>query len=267
MKKSFGQNLLIDKNYLNKIIKVTNLSKNDTAIEIGAGSGLLTVELAKKVKKVYAIELEREILAKLKNNLKANNLDNVEIIEKSFLSLDLSTITSSSSSPLTVIGNIPYNITSKILLKLFGEIDKPSPYLNNINKIYLMLQYEVAKRITAKPNTKDYSPLTLLVQFFSCPEILFEVPANTFYPKPKVNSAFVIFNIKKKLAEISNPFLLKKIIRTAFQQRRKKIINTLSVITDDKKQLSNILKISNINENLRPENLTLEDYIKITNLI
>lgn len=264
MKKHFGQHLLINKNYLQEILEVTNLESSNTVLEIGAGTGLLTCLLAQRVKKVFAVEMERDIVKKLKENLKKNQLNNVEIIEKDFLRLDLVSLI---KNKIKVIGNIPYNITSKILLKLFGEIDKPVQHLKLIESIYLMVQLEVGERIVAKPNSKAYSPLSLLVQYFSLPQILFKVPRQAFYPVPKVDSAFVEFDIRQKLQPVKNPTLLKNIIRTSFQQRRKKAINALDKLVKDKNHIANIFDKLKLNHNLRPENLSFEDYIAISNII
>lgn len=264
MKKHFGQHLLINKNYLQKILEVTNLESNNTVLEIGAGTGLLTCLLAQRVKKIFAVEMERDIVKKLKENLKKNQLNNVEIIEKDFLRLDIEQLV---KNPIKVIGNIPYNITSKILLKLFGEIDKPAQHLKLIESIYLMVQLEVGERIVAKPNSKAYSPLSLLIQYFSLPEILFKVPREVFYPVPKVDSTFIKFDIRQKLQPVKNPTLLKNIIRTSFQQRRKKVINALDKLIKDKNHIINIFNQLKLSQNLRAENLSLEEYETIANVI
>lgn len=261
MKKRFGQHLLVDKNHLRKIINTINLSQNDIVLEIGAGSGLLTCELAKEVKKILAVEYERSILEKLKVNLQINKLKNVEIVSSNFLKLDLDELL---KEPVIVVANIPYNITSKILIKLFGEIDKPAPYLKFLKKVYLMLQLEVAQRVTSKPGTKAYSPLTLLVQYFTEPEILYKVPSRAFFPVPKVDSAFVLFNIKNKLQESKNPPLLKSIIRTCFEQRRKKIINSISRLCSNKNQTIKIFNDIGLDYNLRAEDLNLNQYMLIS---
>ena len=261
MKKSFGQNLLIDEKYLQKIIEAVDLKSDDIVLEIGSGSGLLTVLLAKQVKKVFAVEPERNILEKLKKNINYNKLTNVEIIENSFLKLDLCNL---SNKPFKVIANIPYNLTSKILLKLFGELDAPANHLKYLKDIYLMLQLEVAERLVAKPSTKAYSPLTLLIQYFSEPEILFKVPPVAFSPVPRVESAFVHLKAKSKLQHIEEPVLLKKIIRTAFQQRRKKIINALEKLFPDKKYIEQKFDELNLEHNLRAENLKFEDYLLLS---
>ncbi len=261
MKKSYGQHLLTDKNHLNKIIKNIGLDSNDVVVEIGAGSGLLTCELSKLVKKVYAVEIEKEILKKLEGTIQLHHLQNVQTVNKNILKLDLPEIAGDSFS---VVGNIPYNITSLILLKLFGEVDKPALHLKNINKIYLLVQLEVAERIVAKPNNKAYSPLSLLIQFFSIPQILFKIPKGAFFPRPRVDSAFVYFELKKKLPECKNYILLKNIIRTGFQQRRKKLINSLEKLPADKVAIRQMFDKLGINHNIRAENLSLEDYCMLT---
>ena len=264
LKKRFGQHFLTDKNDLQKILSYTGLSESDVVLEIGAGSGLLTCELAKKVKKIYAIEIERDALRLLKENLEVNKIKNVETIETDFLKLDINVLMQKSSfASLKIVGNIPYNITSPILIKLFGEIDSPASHIKYLDEVYLMLQKEVAERFIAKSGTREYSPITILVQYFSNPKILFYVSKNSFYPSPKVESAFVKFSLKKTFPKIADPKLLKKIIRTAFQHRRKKIVNALQKIFTDKKEMERMLNALEINLNSRPEDLEFSQYIKI----
>lgn len=262
MKKSFGQHLLVDKNYLRKIIESIDLKPSDIVLEIGSGTGLLTCELAKKVKKVFAVEPERDIVKKLRENIKSQIIKNIEIIQDDFLKLSLLKLT---NSKFKIIGNIPYNITSKILLKIFGEIDMPAPHLKYLDNVHLMLQLEVAKRLVAKVGTKAYSPLTLLVNYFAKPKILFIVSRNSFFPVPKVDSAFVEFEISEKMPTVKDSTLLKNIIRTTFQQRRKKIINSLDKLIKDKVLIRKIFTKLGLDESLRAENLSLENYIEISN--
>ena len=261
MKKSFGQNLLVDNFFLEKIISAVNLKPDDIVVEIGSGSGLLTVLMAKQVKKVFAVEVERDILKKLEYNTNQNKLTNIEIIENSFLKIDLAGL---SDTPFKVIGNIPYNLTSKILIKLFGEPGSPAGHLKYLKDIFLMVQLEVAERLAAQPDTKAYSPLTILVQYFSDPAILFKVPQTAFMPAPKVESAFVHLKVKPNLQNIDDPVLLKKVIKTAFQQRRKKIINSLEKLYSSKELITQRLKELNLDHNLRAENLNFEDFLRIS---
>lgn len=266
MKKRFGQHLLVDKNYLRKILNSLNLKSSDCVFEIGSGTGILTCELAKNAKKVITVELEREIIKQLRQNLNSRNIDNVEVIESSFLKLNLNKILNGFRKWI-IVGNIPYNITSQILLKLFGEIDKPQEHLKFFKSIHLMLQKEVAKRVVAKPHSKAYSPLTLLVQYFSKPEISFIVPPGVFYPRPKVDSSFVAFHLKEELQPVMHPEMLKNIIRVSFQQRRKKVINSLNKLIIDKKQIEKVFDKLQIDHNLRAENLDFEKYLAISNYI
>lgn len=263
-RKSFGQHLLTDKNHLDKIVSLISVRQNDTVLEIGSGSGILTIPLAKVAKKIYAIEPERDILKHLYENIKKNNQTNVQIIEKSFLNLDLDELF---KIPFKVVGNIPYNITSRILIKLFGEIDEVPKHLNLIDEAFLLMQYEVAERLVAKPGSKAFSPLSLLVQYFTEPVILHKVPKQAFSPPPKVESAFVHFKMKDKLVHVKNPKLLKTLIRTTFQQKRKKISNSISSFFQNKEILEEKLAELNIDKNLRPEDLSFDDYSRISDVI
>ncbi len=263
-KKRFAQHFLTDEAHLEKIVDFINPSSEDVVIEIGSGTGILTLPIAKKVKKLYAVELERDIVFELKKNLKENNISNVVIIEKDFLALDLNEI---SDKPFKVIGNIPYNITSKILIKLFGEIDNTPSHYKLIQSVHLLMQLEVAERLIAKPSTKAYSPLSLLIQYSSNPALIHKIPGKAFTPPPKVESALVSFTPKESLPKIQNPELVKSLIRVSFQQRRKKIINSFSGFFKDKNTLENVLKELNIDQNLRPENLEFHDFVKISELL
>lgn len=260
MKKSFGQHLLTDTSYLKKIISLIDLSDKDEVLEIGAGTGNLTYELSKKVKNVYAVELERTILKQLYSNLKSANVKNVEVIESNFLKIDLKSIF---KEKFKIIGNIPYNITTPILLKILGDWGAPADHLDLLEDVYLMVQLEVAERFVAKPSTKAYSPISILIQYYCKPEILFKVPKVAFYPPPKVDSAFVRFKPNKNRETISNPEIVGKVIRTAFQQRRKKVINSLEKLFSEKSRLKEIFDKLKLDENLRAENLSIKDFISL----
>lgn len=262
MKKSFGQNFLIDQIFLQKIIETIDINSEDIVVEIGSGSGLLTVLLAEKAKQVFAIEPERDVLKTLNIVLSHKKISNVEVICDSFLKTDLCKL---SDKHFKIIGNIPYNLTSKILLKIFGEYDTPEKHLKQVKNVYLMLQREVAKRLVAKPHTKAYSPLSLLAQYFSEPKILFNVPPGAFSPAPKVESAFVCLNPRLNMPNIQDPALLRKIIKIAFQQRRKKIINSLQGLFSNKKEVEVKLQELNLNQNLRAEDLSFDQYLLLAN--
>lgn len=265
MKKRFGQNLLIDPDYLKKSVNELNKSESKNyVLEIGAGSGNLTKHLSYIFENIYAVEFERDILNHLKENLKTPRFSNIKIINTDILALDIEKLFKGIDE-FVVAGNIPYNITSKIIIKLLGEVDKPSSFIHKLKEVYLMVQYEVAQRITAKPNSKDYSPLTLLVNYFCESEILFKVPKTAFNPKPKVDSAFIKLKIKKEFPETKDHTLLKKIIRISFQQRRKKLVNSIAPVINDKELVLQIFKRLKLREDVRAENLSLDDFINLTN--
>lgn len=261
MKKSFGQHYLKDNYFLKKIVDEINHKEDDIVLEIGSGSGNLTSLLAKAFKNVYSLEVENDAIRTLEERIKNEKLTNVILLKKSILKLDLQEI---SKKPFIVVGNIPYNLTSKILFKLFGEIDAPSEHLSLLKSVYLMLQKEVAERLIALPGNKSYSPLSLWIQYFTKPSILFHVSKDAFLPPPKVESAFVKFEIKNKFPEIKDKTFLKQIIRSSFQQKRKKIINSLNKLILDKKLLEKTLYALNIDINMRPECLSFDNYVAIS---
>ncbi|KPK32520.1 MAG: hypothetical protein AMS24_04040 [Chlamydiae bacterium SM23_39] len=250
LKKKFSQNFLIDKNILNKIIKTAEIDREDIVLEIGAGAGVLTKELALKAKKVIAIEKDKRFI----NHLKKIN-SNVLVLEKDFLKLSLDEILNKNEK-VKVISNLPYNIFSLIISKLL----KHYYFFSNLT---LMMQYEVAKRILAKPSTKTYSSFTLFVNFYTDICSFFKISPNAFFPKPKVYSSLVHLKIRQNLPEIEKEqFHL--FVKNAFQQRRKKLLNSLR----KKIPIETLKKVFfklNLDENIRAENLTLEEFIKLFN--
>ncbi|MCX7610073.1 MAG: 16S rRNA (adenine(1518)-N(6)/adenine(1519)-N(6))-dimethyltransferase RsmA, partial [Ignavibacterium sp.] len=207
--KKFGQNYLIDKNIIKKIIDIINPQPDDTIIEIGPGKGALTEYLAKYDSKVYAVEIDKRVIGSLENRF-----PNIEFINQDFLEINLSQF---NTDKIRLVGNIPYNITSPILFKIFE---------NNIliKDAVLMVQYEVAKRMTAKVRNKDYGILAVLLQYFSETEICFKVSPNVFYPKPKVFSAVVRINLlKRENSKFNKTFI--SVVKAAFGNRRKMLKN------------------------------------------
>lgn len=261
MKKSFGQHYLTDNYFLEKIVSKINLQGHETVLEIGAGSGILTFLLAKKSNRVFAVEVEHDAIRALEKRIQSQKLNNIFIIKESILKLDIKKI---SKQPLIIVGNIPYNLTSKILFKLFGEIDEPAEHLSLLKTVYLMVQKEVAERLVALPGNKSYSPLSLSVQYFTQPSILFYVSKEAFTPPPKVESAFVKFEINNKFPEIQDKVFFKKIVRISFQQKRKKIINALNKLISDKKLLEKTFHALGVNPGIRPECLSFDEYIKLS---
>jgi 16S rRNA (adenine1518-N6/adenine1519-N6)-dimethyltransferase len=245
--KKFGQNYLIDKNIISNIISVISPKKDDVIIEIGPGRGALTDYLAKSSANVYAIEIDFRVIEELKAKL-----PHVTFINEDFLDIDLHFF---KSDNLRVVGNIPYNITSPILFKIFE---------NNliVNDAILMVQYEVAKRMISKRGSKDYGILAVLVDYFSETKICFKVSPNVFLPKPKVFSAVVHLEIKKRKDLLFNKTFV-SVVKSAFGNRRKILKNSFS--NSIFAQLN--FEDCRIDFSKRAEQLTTENFIYLTEYI
>ena len=252
-KKKLGQNFLVDEGVVQTILDISNITKDDTVIEIGSGLGFVTENLVKLAKKVYAIELDEDMVHEL-SKIKAENL---EIIHNDILKTDLSQF----GNNLKVVANIPYYITSPILAHLLGEVeDLDNKNRRAINQITLMVQYEVARRLVAneKSPDKEFGLLTILSQFWADVEFIEKVSANSFYPKPKVNSAIVRFTVKNEpLLKLNDYKFFKKVIKGCFATRRKNIKNSLTNIGFAKNAVEKTLQTLNINENTRGETLSI----------
>jgi len=255
--KGLGQNFLFDEHYLNAIVDSGNITKDDVVIEIGPGLGVLTTRIAEKAQQVYAIEIDSkiaEVLVKL-----TADYSNVEIINQDVLKFDLNQITQKHDS-VKIIANLPYYITTPIVMKILEET-------TNIKSIVIMIQKEVAERLVAKHNTKDYGAITLAIDYYADASIKFTVPSGAFVPAPKVESAVVNLDIlDKKRVSVSDEKLFFRIIKAAFGQRRKTLVNALSNnLSCGKDEIKNILAELDISETIRGEALSIYDYEKIAN--
>ena len=249
-KKSLGQNFLIDKNIINKIIKIGNINKNKTVVEIGPGYGNLTEAIISMYpKKILAIEKDKKLsllLTKKFQNIKVINEDILDVIKNKSL-----------SNNSLVFGNLPYNISTQILAHLI-TLKKWPPWYEHL---IFMFQKEVADRIIAKPNTKEFSRLTVLSNWRLDIKKHFDVPKNCFFPKPKVNSTILSFKPKKNnFFHLKNPKNLEKITQILFSNRRKMINKNLKKLFRTKLSLLNEL---NIDLKKRPEELSNETFYKI----
>lgn len=243
-RKSLGQNFLINPGILDKIVTAAELDKNDTVIEIGPGTGVLTEKLTEKSSRVIAVEKDRRLIEKLKEKFKNVN---VEIIEKDILKLDVEELIE--NSPYKLIGNIPYYITSHLLKTIFEKWPTP-------NLVLLMVQKEVALRITAKPPRMNL--LALSVQFYAEPKIVSYVSRGSFRPMPKVDSAIIKLVPLRQSRVVDNESKDKffKLIKTAFAGKRKQLKNTIGL---------EVLNKAGIKPKSRPEELSMNDWINITN--
>ncbi|CUS83416.1 16S rRNA (adenine1518-N6/adenine1519-N6)-dimethyltransferase [Candidatus Kryptonium thompsonii] len=256
--KYLGQHFLSDKNIARKIAEAVNPQPDDVIVEIGAGEGFLTEQFVGRVKKVFAVEVDKRAVDFLKVRFGAEELvreDRIEIIHQDFLKLDLKMF--EGFGKVRLIGNIPYSITSSIIFKAIEN-------RNLIKDLTIMVQLEVAMRIVSNPGVKDYSILSVLCQAYSKPEILFRVSRNVFYPKPKVSSAVIRLDFEKgELSEkIIDDAFFKKIVKTAFNKRRKILKNTLAELFDEE-----TLSRLNFDLSLRPEQLSVEEFIELSNML
>lgn len=255
LKKSLGQNFLVDKNTRDKIIRLLELKSDDVVLEIGPGLGALTEGLAERVKCVYAVEkdekiynLSKEILAKHKN---------IVFQHCDFLKFNINSML---FDKIKIVGALPYYITTPIIERIFH-------YKERIDSAYIIIQKEVARRITAKPGTKDYSSLSLFTRFNSDARLLADIKKDSFFPVPKVDSTLI------KLDILATPHIplkdeetLFKVIRQAFNQRRKTILSSLShkkALGLDKKDMETLLQNINIDKSCRAETLALEEFARI----
>ena len=251
-KKSLGQNFLVDKNIQAKIIDSLGLGPQDIVLEIGAGRGEITSLISSKVKLVYAIEIDSELCDILKLSLKEPT--NVRILNCDILKLDLKKYFS--KTKITVIGNIPYYITTPIIELLFK-------HRLIIKRIFLTVQKEFADRVTACPGTKNYGSFSCFVQYYTHPKRVFLVKKTSFFPTPKVDSSFLRLDIKEKLAlDEGQEEGLFKIIRAGFNQRRKTLRNSLKGVISAEK-LERFFIDQRIDKNIRPEMLSLENFINL----
>ena len=256
-KKKFGQNFLTDQSVIERIVSTAGQLENKSILEIGGGSGNLTKHLIKaKPKDLIVVEIDKDYVEILGKILQSSSVK-TKLISENILKTD---IYSYFSEPPVIFGNLPYNISTKILAKLLA----PSNDKNKWEKLFLMFQLEVANRIVAKPNTKQYGRLSLFSQFYSFPSLEFQIPKTSFFPIPKVESALVKFQSNYKYYHKHNGVFFRDIIKKSFQGRRKMIKNTLKT---SYKNIIELMAISDIPENSRAENITLQQFCHLTDAI
>lgn len=261
-KKQFGQNFLIDPSVLEHILDYSEINKEDLVIEIGPGIGTLTEALCEKAGFVIAIEIDDKLIPILKDNL--SEMDNFFLLHKDALKVDFQKLLSEHPefSSVKVVANLPYYITTPILMSLLER-------KLSFRSITVMVQKEVALRMKAAPGTKDYGALSLAVQYYSKPEIVQEVPPHCFIPRPNVSSMVIHLQLHEKApVSVKDPALLFKTIKFSFMQRRKTLVNALSSgFHLDKKDLQALLSSLSYSENVRGETLSLEDFALISDAI
>lgn len=262
--KKFGQNFLIDSHVLQKIIDAAHITKDDFVLEIGPGIGTMTQYLSEHAREVMAVEIDHNLIPILKETLAG--YDNVEVLNEDILKVDIGKIAEEKNQgrPIKVVANLPYYITTPIIMGLF---EKNVP----IDSLTVMVQKEVAQRMQAVPGTKDYGALSLAVQFYAEPYIVANVPPNCFMPRPKVGSAVIrLTRYKDMPIKVKNEKLMFSIIRASFNQRRKTLqngINNSSALHFSKEQVVEALGEMELSPTIRGEALSLEQFARLSDLL
>jgi len=259
--KRFGQNFLIDTNVLDRIISAAAITKEDCVLEIGPGIGTMTQYLAESAREIVAVEIDKNLIPILEDTLSA--YDNVTVINDDILKVDIAKIVEerNGGKPIKVVANLPYYITTPIIMGLF-ESHVP------LKSITIMVQKEVADRMQVGPGTKDYGALSLAVQYYAQPEIVANVPPNCFIPRPNVGSAVIrLTRYEKPPVEVKDEKFMFALIRASFNQRRKTLVNGLTGAAElhlTKEQVIAALERMELSPQVRGEALTLEQFAQLS---
>ena len=260
--KSLGQNFLIDDNVIDRILEGARLSETDKIIEVGPGIGTLTREMGKVAENVVSIEIDKTLIPILKETLA--DLDNVEVVNEDILKVDVQGLIKEklSGGPVKLVANLPYYITTPIVMK-FLEEDIP------VTDIVVMVQKEVADRMNAKPSTKDYGALSVAVQYYCDTEIVAKAPRHMFVPQPNVDSIVIGLHVRdEKKYVVDNEDIFFKTVKASFGQRRKTLLNSLGGLGFlSKDQIKEALKAANIDEKRRGETLSIDEFANLSNEI
>ncbi|HEY9866255.1 MAG TPA: 16S rRNA (adenine(1518)-N(6)/adenine(1519)-N(6))-dimethyltransferase RsmA [Candidatus Obscuribacterales bacterium] len=264
-RKQFAQHWLRSEKALSKIVKSALLSPSDCLLEIGPGTGILTTQLLSVARSVVAVEIDRDLSQNLVKRF--GNRDNFLLLEGDILTLDIDSQLQGFpkfQNPNKVVANIPYNITGPIVEQLLGTISEPNPHPYQL--IVLLVQKEVAQRITANAGSKTFGALSVRVQYLANCEYICDVPAKAFYPAPKVDSAVLRLSPRPITHPATNPQYLETLLKLGFSSKRKMLRNNLqSVISRD--QLTQLLEQLEINPQVRAEDLSVEQWVNLTNLM
>ena len=262
--KKFGQNFLIDTHVLDKIISAAGMTKEDTVLEVGPGIGTMTQRLSQAAGQVIAVEIDTNLIPILKDTLQ--DCENVTVINEDILKIDIKKLAEEKGGgrPVKVVANLPYYITTPIIMGLF-ESGVP------IDNITVMVQKEVADRMKEGPGSKDYGALSLAVQYYAEPEIVANVPPNCFIPRPNVGSAVIRLTRHKEMpVEVKDPALMFKIIRASFNQRRKTLQNGLGNAPElpyTKEQIAAAIAEMGLTPTIRGEALSLAQFAQLSDIL
>ena len=263
--KKFGQNFLIDENVVEKIVRDAGVTKDDFVLEIGPGIGTMTQILCENAREVVAVEIDDKLIPILTEDT-LSWYDNVTVIHEDILKLDIVKLANerNGGKPIKVVANLPYYITTPIIMGLF-ESHVP------LDSITIMVQKEVADRMQVGPGTKDYGALSLAVQYYAKPQILLNVPASCFMPRPNVDSAVIqLTRYEKPPVEVADEHLMFRLIRASFNQRRKTMTNSVGnspELSVSKEQMAAALEKCGLSATVRGEALTLEQFAELANVL
>lgn len=257
--KKFGQNFIFDSNLLNAIVSDAGVDKNTTVIEIGTGAGTLTRAIASKAKRVISFEIDTELKPFLEDIFKP--YDNIEVRFQDIMKVDLKSFEDEINEKYVMIANLPYYITTPIIFKFLEEA-------NNLTAMYIMVQLEVAERLTAKAGTSEYGAITPAIEIIGDARISRKVSRNMFTPKPNVDSAIVEIKLNKNKYEIADLSLVKKVITASFQMRRKTLTNNLKMAFGKDVQFwAELLESLGFSKTVRGETLSALDFVNLANKI
>ena len=262
--KKFGQNFLIDTNVLDKIIRSAEITKDDCVLEIGPGIGTMTQYLAENAREVIAVEIDKALIPILEDTL--SEYDNVTVINDDILKVDINKIAQerNGGKPIKVVANLPYYITTPIIMGLF-ESHVP------LKSITIMVQKEVADRMQEGPGSKEYGALSLAVQYYAKPEIVANVPPNCFIPRPNVGSAVIrLTRYEEPPVKVQDEAKMFALIRASFNQRRKTLVNGLgnaAGLNVSKEQVQKALEIMGLSPTVRGETFSLEQFARLSDLL
>jgi len=262
-KKQFGQNFLSDPSTAKMIATLSGITSEDVVLEVGAGLGALTIPAAKAARKLYAIEKDRRLIDLLKTEILANRLSNVELMEEDILKFDIKKLTENTGQKILIIGNLPYNISSQIIIRIIKS-------RSVVIRAVFMFQKELARRITAQPGCKDYGRLTVMLGYCTKVKKLADIKAHQFFPKPKVDSELLEIRFLETIKYPANDeALLFRVIKGAFSHRRKTLKNALagSELHIDAKTAQNMLDKAGIDSSLRAEALTISQFVRLSNVL
>lgn len=258
--KSLGQNFIINPEICPNMAEMCSQNADSAVLEIGPGIGVLTVELAKRFKKVVSVEIDKHLIPILAET--TSDFDNIKVINDDILKIDLNDILKnefSEYSEVNICANLPYYITSDIIMYILENN-------SGFNSLTIMIQKEAAQRICAEPGTRESGAISLAVRYYGTPEILFDVNRNCFIPSPNVDSCVIRIDLRNQNADkVKNPKFFFKVVKAAYSKRRKNLLNSLSSgLNFTKDEVGKVLKICNIDSNYRAEQLKFQEFVNIT---